>query len=65
MNGLFVFGLIFLVIVLCVYPKLTKEVEDGSCHQAYEDVEKNKKAVKWCLIASIAMIVAGALMMIF
>jgi len=64
MNGLFVFGLIFLIITLVVYPKLTKEVPEGACHQAYEDVEKNKKGVRLFLIVSIAMILAGVLMMI-
>jgi hypothetical protein len=64
MNGLLVFGLIFLIITLAVRPKLTKEVPEGACHQAYEDVEKNKKAVRLFLIVSSAMILAGLLMML-
>ena len=46
MNGIFVFGLIFLVIALCVYPKLMKEAPEGACHQAQEDVDDNKKYFK-------------------
>lgn len=64
MNGLFVFGLIFLIIALVVYPRLTKDVPENACHQAYEMVEHNKNGFKIVLIVSIAMIIAGILMMV-
>ena len=53
-----------MIITLAVYPKLVKDVPENACHQAYEDVEKNKKSVRLFLIVSIAMILAGVLMMI-
>lgn len=65
MNGIFVFGLIFLVIALCVYPKLIKEAPEGACHQAQEDVDDNKKYFKIFLVVAIAMTLIGGLIMIF
>jgi hypothetical protein len=64
MNGLFVFGLIFLIMTLVVYPRLAKDVPENACHEAYETVENNKKAVRIFLILSIGMILGGILMMI-
>lgn len=64
MNGLLVFGLIFLIITLAVRPKLTMDVPENACHQAYEDVERNKKAVKAFFFVSAVMILAGILMML-
>ena len=59
MNGLIIFGLIFLVITLIAGPKLTKVVLPGQCHQADEDVANNKKWYKIFLVVSIVMIVSG------
>lgn len=64
MNGIFVFGLIFLLITLCAYPKLVKDVPEGACHQAYEDVEDNKKYFKIFLGVSIGMVIIGGIMML-
>ena len=64
MNGILVFGIIFLIITLCAYPKLIKDVPEGACHQAYEDVEDNKKYFKIFLGVSIGMIVIGIILMI-
>lgn len=64
MNGLLVFGLIFLIIALVVKPKLIKTVPENACHQAHELVSDNKKYFKIILFVSIGMILAGILMMI-
>lgn len=64
MNGLFVFGLIFLAITLFVYPRLQKKVEKPWCPNDVKAVSDNKKYFRIFLIVSIAMIIAGILMMI-
>jgi hypothetical protein len=63
MNGLFVFGLIFLIITLAVYPKLQKST-DSWCPYEIKGVNDNKKYFKIFLIVSIAMIIVGGIMMI-
>ena len=64
MNGLFVFGLIFLAITLFAYPKLKKISEKPWCPEDVKDVADNKKYFKIFLITSIVMIVVGILLMI-
>jgi hypothetical protein len=64
MNGLFIFGLIFLAITLFVYPRLQKEVENPWCPNDVKAVSDNKKYFKIFLIVSISMIVIGGLLMI-
>ena len=64
MNPLFVFGLIFLAITLCVYPKLQKEVTAPWCPQDVKSVEDNKKYFRIFLIASIVMVVIGGMLML-
>jgi hypothetical protein len=63
LNGLIVFGLIFLLITLFVGPRLTKEVPEGSCDSAYKDLKKIKAYYKGFLIASSAMIIIGLIIM--
>ena len=64
MNVLFVFGLILLLITLCVYPNLQKEVTDPWCPNDVKAVSDNKKYFKIFLIASLVMIAVGGLLMI-
>ena len=64
MNGLFVFGLIFLIITLFVYPRLQKKVEKPWCPNDVKAVSDNKKYFRIFLIVSIGMILGGILMMI-
>lgn len=64
MNGLFVFGLIFLVITLFVYPRLQKEVTAPWCPNDVKAVSDNKKYFRIFLIVSIIMIVIGGILMI-
>ena len=64
MNGILVFGLIFLVITLLVRPALVSKVPEGACHRGYEDVSDNKKYFKMFLIISISMIVIGGVLML-
>lgn len=59
MNGILVFGIIFLVITLCVKPFLVKSVPEDACHQGYEDVADNKKYFKLALLVSISMVIIG------
>ena len=59
MNGLTVFGLIFLIITLAVYPKLKKEVDKPWCPQSVKGVADNKKYFRIFLIVSILMILIG------
>jgi hypothetical protein len=63
LNGILVFGVIFLLITLFVGPRLTNRVLEGECHQAYESVETNKKYYKIFLILSSIMIIVGGIMM--
>ena len=64
MNGLFVFGLIFLVITLFVYPRLQKTVDKPWCPEDVKNVSNNKKYFRIFLIVSIIMIVIGGMLMI-
>jgi len=64
MNGFFVFGLIFLIITLAVYPKLQKETNYSWCPQEVRGIENNKKYFKIFLVVSIVMIIIGIIMMI-
>ena len=55
MNGLTVFGLIFLLITLFVRNKLTSRAVEGQCDKVYKTIENNKKWVKRFLIISIVI----------
>lgn len=59
MNGLTIFGIIFLAITLSVKPALTNKVLPGQCSQADEDVANNKKWYRIFLVLSILMIIGG------
>ena len=65
MNGIFIFGLIFLIMCLFIYPRLTKVAPEDECHQAQETVDNNKKYFKIFLIVAVAMVVIGGIMMLF
>ena len=58
---LIVFGVLFLVMTLVVgvFTKKEKDIENPNCKEEVTDVANNRKLYKWFIIVFVVMIIAG------
>lgn len=58
---LIVFGVLFLVMTLVVgvFTKKEKDIENPNCSEEVNDVANNRKLYKWFIIVFVIMIIAG------